>query len=156
MRISEIMSRCVAVCTEDSGLDEVYELIQKCDHKLVVIVDSNAHRVPIGVANEHTICEQVIARGRNPRTLSAGSIMDARIKKFTEEQLLENITIEDLQTLTAMVVVNGDRQIVGLVTKETMKRFEPRAKNRAVTMTVNSAPAPPRRVSEIPAFGWIQ
>ena len=40
--------------------------------------------------------------------------------------------------------------------EETMKRFEPRAKNRAVTMTVNSTPAPPRRVSEIPAFGWIQ
>ena len=47
MRVSEIMSRCVTVCTEDTGLEEVYELIQKCEHKLVVVVDSNAHRVPI-------------------------------------------------------------------------------------------------------------
>jgi len=42
MRVSEIMSKCVTVCTEDTGLEEVYELIQKCAHKLVVVVDSNA------------------------------------------------------------------------------------------------------------------
>jgi len=151
------MSSCVAVCTEDTALEEVYELIQKCDHKSIVVVDSNAHRVPIGIASEHSILEQIVARGRNPRTLSAGSVMDARIKKVPEDQLLENISIVDLQTLSAMVVVNTDRQIIGLVSRETMRRFESIApKPRPVTVTVNSAPTTPRPVSEIPAFGWIQ
>ena len=157
MRASEIMSRCVTVCTEDTGIEEVYDLIQKCEHKLVVVVDSNAHRVPIGVASEHSICDHIIARGRNPRSLSAGSIMDARIKKVSEDHAIENNAVEELESLTAMVVVNDDRQITGLVSKEMLKRFAPRVgRNRAVTVTVNSAPATPRRVSEIPAFGWIQ
>ena len=157
MRIREIMSRCVTVCTEDTGLEEVYELIQKCEHKLVVVVDSNAHRVPIGVTSEHTICEQIIARGRNPKTLSAGSAMDARIKKVSEDQLIENIDAKELNDLTAIVVVNGDRQIIGLVSKEAIKRLAPvSVPERVVNVTITSAPATPRRVSEIPAFGWIQ
>jgi len=157
MRVSEIMSRCVTVCTEDAGLEEVYELINKCDHKLVVIVDSNAHRVPIGVASEHSICEQIIGRGRNPRTLAAGSIMDSRVRKLSEDQRLENIDSKELNELTAIVVVNNDREIIGLVSKESIKRFAPIVeRNRAVTVTVNSAPVTTRRISEIPAFGWIQ
>jgi len=157
MRAKDVMSRCVTVCTEDTGLEEVYELIQKCEHKLVVIVDSNAHRVPIGVASEHSICEQVIARGRNPRTLSAGSTMDPRIKKVSEDQLLENISAEDLDRLTAIIVVNADRQITGLVSKEAIKRAaRVVARDRNITVTINAAPATQRRVSEIPAFGWIQ
>lgn len=157
MRIREIMSRCVTVCTEDTGLEEVYELIQKCEHKLVVVVDSNAHRVPIGVTSEHTICEQIIARGRNPRTLSAGSVMDARIKKLSEDQLIESIDANELNDLTAIVVVNSDRQIIGLVSKEVIKRSAPvRVPERVVNVTITSARATPRRVSEIPAFGWIQ
>ena len=147
MRVSDIMSRCVTVCTEDAGLEEVYELIQKCEHKLVVVVDSHAHRVPIGVASEHTICEQIIARGRNPRTLSAGSAMDARVKKVPEDQLLESIGPEELDGLTAIIVVNADRQIIGLVAKEAMKSIA------AAPVAVG---ATQRRTSEIPAFGWIQ
>ena len=156
MRISEIMSRCVTVCTEDAGLEEVYELIQKCEHKLVVVVDSNAHRVPIGVTSEHRICEQIIERGRNPRTLSAGSVMDARIKKVSEDQLVESIEEKELHDLTAIVVVNSDRQIIGLVSKEVIKRSAPvRVPERTVHVTITSAPATQRRVSEIPAFGWL-
>ena len=157
MRISEIMSKCVTVCTEDAGLEEVYELIQKCEHKLVVVVDSNAHRVPIGVASEHRICEQIIARGRNPRSLSAGSVMDARIKKVADDQLIENIEAKELDDLTAMVVVNSERQIIGLVSKEVIKKLAPiRVPQRNVNVTITAAPATQRRVSEIPAFGWIQ
>ena len=51
MFVKEIMSRCVMECTEDTGLEEVYDLIKKCDHGLVVVVDSHAHRVPIGVVS---------------------------------------------------------------------------------------------------------
>ena len=157
MRVSEIMSKCVTVCTEDTGLEDVYELIGKCSHRLVIVVDSNAHRVPIGVASEHTICEQIIARGRNPRTLSAGSAMDARIKKISEDQPLESIDTRDLDDLTAIVVVNADRQIIGLVSKEVIELSAPvEIAERTINVTITAAPATQRRVSEIPAFGWIQ
>jgi hypothetical protein len=72
------------------GLEEVYELIQKCEHKLVVVVDSNAHRVPIGVAASTRIVNRSSPRPKSA-TLSAGSIMDARIRKVSDDQSLESI-----------------------------------------------------------------
>ena len=159
MRVNDIMSRSVAVCTEDTGLEELYQLIQKSEDKLVVIIDSQAHRVPIGVANEHSICEQIIARGRNPRTLTAGSVMDARIKKVSEEELLGSTCTEEMSGLTAIVVVNRDRQVCGLLSKEAIRKVTSTSSKGvgvpSVHVSVNSQPASLRRISEIPAFGWI-
>jgi signal-transduction protein with cAMP-binding, CBS, and nucleotidyltransferase domain len=157
MRVSEIMSKDVTVCTEDTGLEEVYELLQKSEDGLVIVVDSDAHRVPIGITSEHRICEQIIARGRNPKTLTAGSVMDGRIKKITEHDSIESIRVEDGDLRAAMIVVNNDRQVIGVVPHETVKRFaRAAARNQAAGITLNPSPAATRRVSEIPAFGWIQ
>jgi len=62
-----------------------------------------------------------------------------------------------LDDLTAIVVVNSERRIIGVVSKEVIKRSVPiRVPERTVNVTITAAPATQRRVSEIPAFGWIQ
>lgn len=155
MLVSDIMSKCVAECTEDMGLEEVFELIQKCDHGLVVVVDSLAHRVPIGVVSERSICEQIIARGRNPKSLSAGSVLDARIKKVRETDIVESIG--DASELAAVVVIDNKRRVCGLVAKDAIKGavetskipFEP-------VSLVTALQTRPHGVTEIPAIGWIQ
>ena len=157
MFISDIMSTCVAECTEDLRLEAVYELIQQCDHRLVVVIDSLAHRVPIGVVTERSICEQIIGRGRNPRNLLAGSVMDTRIKKVRENEMVETVHANDAD-LTAIVVVDDNRRICGLVSREQLKNLSPVAGPSYTAASVPSRPAGPssRRTSEIPAFGWIQ
>src|SRR3982751_1359661 len=89
MIIRDIMTECPAECIEDAPLSEVYELIQKCDHGYVVVLDSSAHRVPIGVVSEHSICEQIIGRGRNPKVLRAGSVMDSRIRRIFDNSSID-------------------------------------------------------------------
>ncbi|MEO8041399.1 MAG: CBS domain-containing protein [Acidobacteriota bacterium] len=157
MFVSDIMSTCVAECTEDMRLEEVFELIQKCNHGLVVVIDSLAHRIPIGVVTEHSICEQIIVRGRNPKGLTAGSVIDSRINKVLATDLVEKI-IEAGQDDFAVVVVDENRRICGLISKDTIKNIP-----RLLSVSLTSAPvvsAPTSRgvarTSEIPAFGWIQ
>ena len=158
MSISKIMSKCVAECTEDASLEEVYQLIRKCKHGLVVVVDSEAHRVPIGVVNERSICEQLIVRGRNPRGLTAGSVMDSRIKTIRDSEAAISIAHDEAQSLTALVVTNERRQVCGIVPKEKISQIPGTvaATNSPgaiyVNMSVRHSPA----TSEIPAFGWIQ
>ena len=158
MFISEIMSTCVAECTEDMKLEEVFDLIQKCDHGLVVVIDSHAHRVPIGIVNERSICEQIIARGRNPRNLLAGSVMDSRIKKVLETDLAECINDTDAAEFAAIVVIDDKRRICGLVTKEKINAIASIANRTYISApdVASVTPGRPRRISEIPAFGWIQ
>jgi predicted transcriptional regulator len=152
MFVSNIMSSCVVECTEDTRLDEVFELIRKCDHGIVVVVDSLVHRVPIGVVSERSMCEQIIARGRNPRNLVAGSVMDSRIKKVTKDVVLEGL---DAQAVAAVVVVDDNRQVCGLVPKEKIKAATSsgRSYKPAVPVVANAPQPPLRRISEIPAFG---
>jgi signal-transduction protein with cAMP-binding, CBS, and nucleotidyltransferase domain len=158
MFVSEIMSTCVAECTEDMRLEEVFELIKKCDHGLVVVVDSHAHRVPIGIVTEHSICEQIIARGRNPKSLSAGSVIDSRIRKVERTDLVEKIIEMRQDDVAAIVVVDEDRRVCGLISPEKLKNI-PRVPNASVA-SIPDMPSPIRtrsiRTSEIPAFGWIQ
>lgn len=158
MFVSEIMSTCVGECTEDMKLEEVFDLIQKCDHGLVVVIDSHAHRVPIGIVNERSICEQIITRGRNPRNLLAGSVMDSRIKKVLKTDLAQSINETDLTEFAAIVVVDDKRQICGLVAKEKINTIA-LISNRTYASTPGVASVPQgssQRISEIPAFGWVQ
>ena len=158
MLVSEMMSKCVAECTEDTGLDKVYELLRKCEHGLVVVVDSETHRVPIGVVSERSICDQIIARGRNPRTLTAGSVMDSRIRTVRETDGPDKLTLRENEHVTAVIVVNGRRQPCGIVTEQKLKTLPtPTAATRSTSLVfVNRSPRLSPAVSEIPAFGWIQ
>lgn len=158
MLVSEIMSRCVAECTEDAALEKVYELLRKCEHGLVVVIDSEAHRVPIGVVSERSICDQIISRGRNPRTLTAGAVMDSRIRTVRETDGADKLTLKENEHVTAVVVVNDRRQACGIVTGEKLKTVPtPAAGTRSTSLVfVNTSPRLSPAVSEIPAFGWIQ
>ena len=156
MFVTEIMSTCVAECTEDMKLEEVFDLIQKCDHGLVVVIDSHAHRVPIGIVNERSILEQIIARGRDPRNLLSGSVMDSRIKKVLETDVVEHIT--DTAEFAAIVVVDDKRRICGLVAKDKIKEIASIAGSRYADVPA-AATVPegrPHTISEIPAFGGMQ
>jgi len=158
MFVSDIMSTCLAECTEDTSLEEVFGLIRKCDHGLVVVVDSVAHRVPIGVVTERSICEQIIDRGRNPRSLAAGSVMDSRIKRVRKGDPAETLATLNPAEVAAIVAVDDNRRPCGLVTKESLKniRITERPVYAAPAATVVTVTTNPRRISEIPAFGWIQ
>ena len=72
-------------CTEDTPIQKVYELIQASSDGVVVVIDSRTHRKPIGIINEHTICEQLIARGRRLQGATAGSLMVSTPKHSTAD-----------------------------------------------------------------------
>lgn len=158
MFVSEMMSKCVAECTEDAGLEKVYELLRKCEHGLVVVVDSEAHRIPIGVVSERSICDQIITRGRNPKALTAGAMMDSRIRTVRETDGADQLAVSADEQIAAVVVTNDRRQACGIVPKEKLRAVPTPATSTHSSnlIFVNTAPRRSPAVSEIPAFGWIQ
>jgi predicted transcriptional regulator len=158
MLIKEIMNTDVCECTEDTPLAEVYELVQSTQIGYAVIVDSPHHRVPIGIVNEHSICESIVKKPLKSKKTDAGSVMSPRIQRIHE-----NTEIEDCKDLLtnaadAIVVVNDRRQFCGVVdTLELESAVRREARTRAARMTFseiigNAIPA----AVEIPAFGWLK
>ena len=156
MLVGEIMSSCIAECTEDTKLEDAFELIQRCDHGLVIVVDSLAHRVPIGVVTERSICERIITHGRNPRSLTAGSVMDSRIKKVLATDPIETIEDVNHSEVAAIVVVDDARRFCGLVSKEKIAPANQLVNIMPEPVTTRPVPQTSSdRISEIPAFGWM-
>ena len=158
MIIRDIMTACPGECTEDAPLSEVYELIQRCDHGYVVVLDSSTHRVPIGVVSEHSICEQIVSRGRNPKVLRAGNVMDSRIRRVFDTSSIDQFSgTPESETDKPMLVTNEKGRFVGIVDNKRLQAACIQQRNHAAADTVFSGLVPtktPARV-EIPAFGWM-
>jgi CBS-domain-containing membrane protein len=152
MQIRDVVTTCVAECTEDTSLTEVYELLQKCEHGFVVVLDSPTHRVPLGIVTEHTICENLISRGRRPKELQAGSVMNTRVRRVPAATPVASCT-EMLRSAVSdpILVVDEKRQFCGLVSREAIAAA---ARSVAASPVFTPAAALPAR-TEIPAFGWL-
>ncbi len=81
MFIKDIMNCSAVVCTEDTPLPQVYQMMQESNCDYVTVVESHAHRTPIGIITEHDICLQIVGRGRDPRGLTAANVMNTNIVK---------------------------------------------------------------------------
>lgn len=75
------MNRFVAVCTEETPLVDVYNIMLEAQNDYICVVENRAHQKPIGIITEHDICIQILARGRNPRSLTAANVMNTNIIK---------------------------------------------------------------------------
>jgi len=158
MLIKEIMDTAVTECTEDTVLEEVYDLIQQGQKHYVVVIDSSKHRVPIGIVNEHSICENLIRQSRNSKRLYAGSVMSSKIKRICEEEEVENCRELIVTDADAIVVVSDRRQFKGVLEPVAIRESLDRqaaaiARGSFISSVLDHAI--PGRV-EIPAFGWLK
>lgn len=149
MFVRDIMNQCAVVCTEDMPLEKVYNLMQEnnCDH--MIVVENYAHRTPIGIITEHDICFQVVGRGRNPRGLTAGNVMNTNIARALATLSLTDciLLMQESEAEQAFVVdENGTlhgtvthRDIESTKTKQHIEDLISRAvsKNRRMSVTAN-------------------
>jgi predicted transcriptional regulator len=158
MLIREIMDTEVTECTEDTPLADVYHLIQESRKNYVVIIDSPQHRVPIGIVNEHSICENLIKRSTSRKGLYAGSVMSSKIRRVSENEQVENCRDMIAVEVDAFTVVDDNRQFKGVIDpvriRESINR-ESAANARGSFISGILGQAIPAKV-EIPAFGWLK
>lgn len=151
MLVREIMSTCIAECTEETPLARVYESMRNCGHGVVVVIESRYHRIPIGVVTEHTICEQIIGRQRNPQGLSAANVMSSKIVKVADSSNVSLCpVITDHDSAIPLLVVDTDRNLCGLLPKEVLRLA------RAEQIIHNDMTQQPAGVDDTPMLGWTQ
>ena len=113
MLVGEMTIKFPPVCTEHTSLEKVYGLLADSQDRLVVVIDGEAHRVPIGIITERSICEQIIGRRRDPRGLSSANVLDCDIVKADLETDVVQLTGRPA-THKPVVVIDSDRRFVGI------------------------------------------
>jgi predicted transcriptional regulator len=157
MLIKEITDKDVTECTEDTPLADVYELVQKASNKFVVVIDSGLHRVPLGIVNEHSICEGLIKHTGNLKGLDAGNVMNSRIKRVCDDDDAAACRYLLTAGVDAVLVVNRQRGFLGTVEVDDIReslRQDSKTHRDSVfgAMLGHSIPAS----VEIPAYGWLK
>jgi predicted transcriptional regulator len=156
MLIKEIMETGVAECTEDASLRDVYELIQQSPNGYVVVIDSKQHRVPIGIVDEHSICENIVRRSRDTKSLDAGNVMNTNIRRVRENAVITEY--DKARNGAAIMVVNERRQFLGTIDAELFERSldASRRAERAAAIPIGNYGPQMQPAVELPAFGWLK
>jgi predicted transcriptional regulator len=102
-------------CTEDTPLETVYDMLQSSENGLIVVIDGRAHRVPIGIITEHSICEQIIRRRRDPRGLTAANVLNCKFSKVGIDDDVRGYAGQFNGSNEPVVVVDSDRRYYGLI-----------------------------------------
>lgn len=100
-------------CTEEIPLEQVYQMLSSSDDRLVVVVDSHAHRFPIGIITEKSICRQILGRHRDPRSLTAANVLDCAVTKVRRADLKADDSAA-LCGSAPVLVVDRDKRLLGL------------------------------------------
>lgn len=116
MLLKEIMRRNPVICTEDTPLERVFELMETEHSTLVTVVENHAHQTPIGTITQRDICAQIVGRGRNPRGLTAANVMNTNVLKLNEETNISAcVDLFEDDTSKKVLIVDDNGSLIGSV-----------------------------------------
>lgn len=123
MIVKEILPLDPILCTADTHLPELVQIMSQNNVFCVPVVESIIHKNPIGVVTERSICRRSIAEGVNPLKLSAGRVMNGNYKVVAPSMSLENCQLIMQSYNTHYLVVTDENNICrGVVTLDDVFR----------------------------------
>jgi len=147
MKIKDVMSHPVVTCPISATLDNAARLMWEFDCGVVPVVDDKG-RVA-GVVTDRDICMAAYTQGKPLHSIPVTSAMSRQVVAVHDGESVE--TAEHLMSenqIRRLPVLDGDSQMVGLVSMNDLARLAARAKRTAVdrelvsTLAAVSEPRP--------------
>lgn len=118
MLVKEIMNKDSVICTEDTSLEKVFELMTQSGSDYVSVVESRAHPMPIGTITERDICLQIIGKGRNPRGMTAANVLNTNVVKALNDLTTnECLRLMQIKSSERVFIVDEDGILCGTITR---------------------------------------
>jgi CBS domain-containing protein len=130
MRVSEIMSRDVQVCSPGSTIRDCAKTMAAIDAGVMPVGD-NDHLV--GMITDRDIAVRAVAQGKGPDT-PVRDVMSAEVKYCFEDEDIQHVAknMADIQ-VRRLPVVNRDKRLVGIVSLGDLAVKESKAGGQAVS-----------------------
>ena len=117
MNAGEICNREVVIAARDTGLIEAARLMRE-HHvgSLVVVIERDGKRVPVGILTDRDIVVAVVAKGLDARTLTVGDAMSAGLYVVREQDgLAEVLRAMREHGVRRMPVVTANGALAGII-----------------------------------------
>lgn len=123
MKVKEILPAEPIICSTETHLQEVARIMTQNNLFCLPVVESLAHKNPIGIITEKSICRRSIAEGLNPLRLTAGRAMSGNFKTVSPETSLEDCDrIMKSCKVRYLLVTDQNNVCYGLITDEDVSR----------------------------------
>ena|SRR5213593_536491 len=116
MNVKDMMTSEPTLCTADTSLVEVAQMMVDKDCGEIPVVENKASKLPIGVVTDRDMVCRTIANDRNPLDLTAGDCMSKPVVTVTPDMSLEECCrlMED-KLIRRVPVVDDGGACVGII-----------------------------------------
>lgn len=118
MRVADVCSHHVVCIGPEAVVQEAAELMQKQQVGALVITSySSGKRTPLGIVTDRDIVTNVIAAGKNPKTLSVAEVMAGSLATCRgDHELFDVIGLMHQRGIRRVPVVDAQNVLIGIVT----------------------------------------
>jgi len=125
MHISDICTRVVVTCRRKESALDVARIMRERHVGDVIVVDEDAgYAQPVGIVTDRDLVLQVLAKGVDPESVTAGDVMSASVDTaLGSEAILDAIWHMRAHGVRRLPVVDRRGALVGVVTVDDVTRF---------------------------------
>ncbi|MDX2149806.1 MAG: CBS domain-containing protein [Bryobacteraceae bacterium] len=126
MQARDVMTDSPILCTPETTLEEVAELMVDYDTGAIPVVDSKANRRPVGMITDRDIVVRAIAKGKSTSDLTVNDVMTSDVIAVKPDDLLEDV-IDRMQSKQVRRVLVCDRsgKIRGIISQADIASVAP-------------------------------
>lgn len=138
IEVREIMTDSPAVCTPDTSLKQVTEMMVECDCGAIPVVESRSSRRAVGIITDRDIVVRCLAKGKNPMDATVRDCMTQQVYSVHPDQTVEEVCelMEDKQ-VRRVIVVDRNNKVRGIVAQADVAMYAPRREAAQVIRRVS-------------------
>mgnify|MGYP001564317913 CR=1 FL=1 len=125
MQVKEVMSKNVVTCTSEETVSEITKRLMKYDIGMLVVVEDNISKVPIGVITDRDVLNRVVLKELDAKKTKVGDVLTEKIVSIGEkEHLATSVDKMKKNKVKRLVVLDEAGSLVGIISNsDIIKQF---------------------------------
>ena len=143
MRVKHVMTKDPAACVPSDSAQLAARIMRDEDAGIVPVIDQEQSRKVAGVVTDRDLCMNVIAEGRDPRTVRVEECMTTKVVTCSPNDSIDKATqlMRDNQ-IRRVTVVDDSGELLGIVARaDVVQRADVKTTQAHETLKGVSAPS---------------
>ena len=140
MQVKDVMTPDPAVCTPDTTLERVAEMMVENDCGEIPVIENIASMLPVGVITDRDITCRTVAKGLNPLTMTVSDCMTTPCVTVTPDMSLDECcSVMEENQIRRVPVVDAGGACCGIVALADIAKHAPKRDAAKVVKEVSES-----------------